>query len=80
MKYHFDGQIETHNKPKNVTVEEQLAWAKEYQDWLNMGNKHNGVDDPSKEHGVKRRSVLYDLPYWKVNMDTCKALQIKLGF
>jgi hypothetical protein len=53
MKDHFDGQIETHNKPRNIMVEEQLARAKEYQDWLNMGNNRNGVGDPSKEHGVK---------------------------
>jgi len=71
MKDHFDGQIETRNKPINVTTEEQLAQAMEYQDWLNTGNNYNGVGDPSKEHGVKHRSVLYDLPYWKVNMHTC---------
>ncbi len=53
MKDHFDGQIETHSKPRTVTTKEHLARTKEYQDWLNMGNKHNGVGDPSKEHGVK---------------------------
>ncbi len=63
MKDHFDGQIETHNKPRNIMVEEQLARAKEYQDWLNMGNNRNGVGDPSKEHGVKHWNVFYDLPH-----------------
>jgi hypothetical protein len=24
------------------------------------------MEDPVKRHGVKRRSILFDLPYWKV--------------
>ncbi len=31
------------------------------------GNSEGNRGDPSKVHGVKQRSVLYDLLYWKVN-------------
>lgn len=49
-----------------VTTEEQIHRANEYQTWLREGNKEGGVGDPSKIHGVKMRSILHDLPYWKV--------------
>jgi hypothetical protein len=35
--------------------------------WLEDGNNEGNKGDPSKVHGVKQRSTLYDLPYWKVN-------------
>jgi hypothetical protein len=31
-----------------------------------MGTGQVPQNDPSKIHGVKRRSILYDLPYFKV--------------
>ena len=38
----------------------------EYKTWLDEGNKDGAVGDPSKVHGVKRKSILHNLPYWKV--------------
>lgn len=66
MKDHFDGQMETCSRPQTVSAEEQLKKAMQYQVWLNEGNKEGAIGDPSKDHGVKRRSLLYDLPYWQV--------------
>ncbi len=40
--------------------------ANHYQQWLKFNNKDGGLGDPSKEHGVKHRNVLYNLPYWQV--------------
>ena len=56
-------------KPNVVNAEEQVERAIEYQNWLDEGNKEGGVGDPSKVHGVKRRSILHNLPYWKVMVE-----------
>ena len=69
MKGHFNGREETRGKPNTVTVEEQVHRAIEYENWFREGNKEGGVGDPSKVHGVKRRSILYKLPYWKVSTE-----------
>ena len=66
MKDHFNGCEEERGKPNVVTAEEQVHRASEYHNWLDEGNKEGGVGDPSKVHGVKRRSILHNLPYWKV--------------
>jgi hypothetical protein len=66
MKDHFNGRIEERGPPTMVTGEEQAQRGGEYQDWLEKGNKEGSVGDPLKLHGVKRRSLLHDLPYWKV--------------
>ena len=66
MKCHFNGREETRGKPNVVTAEEQVHRANEYHTWLREGNKERGIGDPSKVYGVKRRSILHNLPYWKV--------------
>jgi hypothetical protein len=30
------------------------------------GNRDGGAGDPSKKYGMKRNSILFRLPYWKV--------------
>lgn len=67
MKDHFNGREEVRGKPSVVTAEEQVSRANEYQKWLDKGNREGGVGDPSKVHGVKRKSILHNLPYWKVS-------------
>ena len=69
MKEHFNGREEDRGKPNVVTAEEQVSRANEYHNWLDEGNKEGGAGDPSKVHGVKRRSILHNLPYWKVMME-----------
>ena len=66
MKDHFNGRIEQSGPPTVVTAEEQLQRGISHQAWLGAGNKEGGDGDQSKIHGVKRRSILHDLPYWKV--------------
>ncbi len=56
-------QLETCLKLHNVTIDEYLQQAMQYQAWLNLSNKDGGVGDMLKKHGVKRQSALYDLPY-----------------
>jgi hypothetical protein len=69
MKDHFDGKIEVRPKPEAVTVQEQLHHAAEYQAWRDAGNRPGAPGNPSKVHGVKRKSILNRLPYWEV----CKS-------
>jgi hypothetical protein len=66
MKDHFNGRMEVRGKPNVVNANEQVQRATEYQTWLDAGNKDGAAGDPSKIHGVKRRSILHNLPYWKV--------------
>ena len=66
MKDHFNGRTEERGPPTRVSAEVQLERAVQYQEWLGAGNRDGSDGDPSKMHGVKRRSLLHDLPYWKV--------------
>jgi hypothetical protein len=62
MKEHFDGKIEVHPKPQAVIVHEQLRYVAEYQAWRDARNRPSVPRDPSKVHGVKRKSILNRLP------------------
>ncbi len=66
LKDHFNGQIEHRPKPREVTVEDQIRHALECEAWKADGNRWGAAGDPSKIHGVKRLSILFRLPYWKV--------------
>ena len=66
MKGHFDGQIEHCGRPAVVFVVDQVQRAVEYKAWKTTWNRKDRAD-PSKEHGVKRLSILFRLPYWKVS-------------
>jgi hypothetical protein len=68
MKDHFNGHIENRPKPRTVTVEEQIHHALQYEAWKAGGNRVGAVGDPSKIFGLKRLSILFRLPYWKVSV------------
>jgi hypothetical protein len=50
------------------TTKEILSWATPTTAWIDSGFAHGAQGDPSKDHGVKRRSILYDLPYFGVSI------------
>lgn len=52
--------------PERPTGEEILRWGTERSEFLRDGGVENSSEDPVKLHGVKRRSIFFDLPYWKV--------------
>jgi hypothetical protein len=62
MVDHFNGMLETQNRPCLVTTQKQLYRTNHYKQWLNSSNRQGGLGNPSKEHGVKCRNVLSDLP------------------
>jgi hypothetical protein len=63
MKEHFNGEVESHAKPKAIFVEEQRQYAVKYEAWKEVGNREGATGDPSKLYGVKKTSILYRLPY-----------------
>ena len=73
MKAHFDGSMENRPKPREVTVEEQIRHALECEAWREQGNRYGAVGDPSKISGIKRLSILFLLPYWKVSIDAIRS-------
>ena len=50
-----------------MTGEETARYGMERKEFLRKGGHHNGKNDPVHKYGVKRRSCLYGLPYWKVS-------------
>jgi hypothetical protein len=67
MKDHFNGEREDGSRPRVVTVADQMQRALEYEAWKTAGNREGSAGDPSKEHGVKRLSILFRLLYWKIS-------------
>jgi hypothetical protein len=65
----FNNHQEWHMAPDRPTGEEVLRWGTERADFIAEGGAENSNEDPVKLHGVKRRSILFDLPYWKVSTD-----------
>jgi predicted nucleic acid-binding Zn-ribbon protein len=62
----FNNHQELDMAPERPSGEEVLQWGTERSEFLEAGGQENTLDDPVKRHGVKRRSLLFDLPYWKV--------------
>jgi hypothetical protein len=59
----FNNYPEWRFAPKPTIGERILRWGNERQDFFNNGGVENSNLDPVKFHGVKRRSILFDLPY-----------------
>ena len=53
--------------PVRPTGEEVRGWGVQREDFLRGGGVENSIEDPVKLHGVKRRSIFYDLSYWEVS-------------
>ena len=54
--------------PNRPTWEEILRWGCERDNFLRGGGVENTEDDPVKLHGVKRKSIFFNLSYWKVHV------------
>lgn len=64
---HCNNKSENKERPEPQTTTKLLDAASAYTMWIQgKGNRAGSKQDPSKEHGVKRRSCLYDLPYFEV--------------
>ena len=70
QRSNFDGQTNMRPPPRRMTGREHLRYANEQQEWIrkNRANEGGQTPDPIYEHRVKRRTCLFDLPYWKVRV------------
>ncbi|KAL3698568.1 hypothetical protein R1sor_012644 [Riccia sorocarpa] len=59
--------------PTPVIAEEILEWAELKQQYDESGGRALTADDPYKQYGVKRKSILYELPYWKNSIGQLKS-------
>lgn len=64
----FNNHQEWSMGPDRPTGEEVLVWGTARSSFLADGGVENSNGDPVKLHGVKRRSIFFDLPYWKVQL------------
>jgi len=62
----FDGKLERRPSPVTTTASDIMQWAEEKRQYDAEGGKADGPDDPYKKYGVKRLSIFFRLPYWKV--------------
>ena len=63
----FNNHQEWQMAPQRPTGEEILRWSTEREEYLRQGGVENSSDNPVRLHGVKRRSILFDLPYRQVH-------------
>jgi hypothetical protein len=66
----FNNHQEWQVAPDRPTGEEILQWGMARSNFIPDGGAENSAGDPVKLHGVKRRSIFFDLPYWKVQFWT----------
>ena len=62
----FNGQTNhdaTPPRQSGLTVKQRGAWQESF---LQLGGRPNSKHDPVKKTGVKRVSILFQLPYWEV--------------
>lgn len=62
----FNNATEELGSPRRRTGAEILEQGRERADFLRQGGVVDSDGDPVKRHRVKRTSILYALPYWKV--------------
>ena len=64
----FNNHLEWQMAPERSTGEEIFQWS--------IQREENSSDDPMRLHGIKRRSIFFDLPYWKVHFSNSQVHQI----
>lgn len=62
----FNGESEHRPPPERRTGAQILEEGRTRAEFLRNGGVEDSAGDPVKEHGVKRASILFALPYWKV--------------
>ena len=65
----FNGKEERRDTPVRLTGEETVECAEGRHRYLRDGGRIGGNDDPVHLHGVKHKSCLDALPYWKVRFN-----------
>ena len=74
----FDGYPEYGETPPSVTPTQILEWARERHNWVQAGRRVQAADSVRRT-GIKRRSLLYDLPYWEVRFSGSNHIGVRRG-
>jgi len=64
----FDGNSEMRPPPGRPSGHDILHMGEERVAYIDSGGRQDREDDPVKQHGVKKVSALYELPYWAVSL------------
>ena len=75
----FDNDKDDSNIPANLMPKGVWAHLEASRVWAATPGKPANLKDPFKYHGVKRKSIFYELPYWKVSAMSF-ALQLFLSY
>ncbi len=63
----FNGKVENKGAPIRMFTQQIMASADERMAWLvNPRNRARGNLDPIHKHGMKRRNIMFELPYWYI--------------
>jgi hypothetical protein len=73
----FDGEACHEMEPEPLTGNQIIRRGKRSEEYIDGGGTEKDREFPGKEHGVKRVSALYQLPYWRVSL---QAYTICLNF
>ena len=66
----FDGEACDEVEHEPLTGNQTIRRGKRSEEYLDGGGTEKDAEFPGKEHGVKRVSALYQLPYWRVSLQT----------
>lgn len=65
----FRGVQEHRQALPRMTGRETRLAGQQRDNYLRDGGVIHATDDPVRQHGVKRLSILFSLPYWEVSLD-----------
>ena len=63
----FDNQSEHETEEEPLSGNQTIRRGSESEAYIHAGGTEKDEEFPAKEHGVKRVSALYQLPYWRVS-------------
>ena len=63
----FDGEASHETSPEPLTGNQTIRRGYQSEAYIDGGGTEKDDEFPAKEHGVKRVSALYQLPYWRVS-------------
>jgi hypothetical protein len=62
----FNGKEEFKGAPVRMASEETIRCTEGRAAFLTEGRRVNSKDNPIYVHGMKRKSILFELPYWQM--------------
>ena len=62
----FDGEASHETAAAPLTGNQTIRYGRQSEAYIDGGGTEKDDEFPAKEHGVKRVSALYQLPYWRV--------------